>query len=77
MKDVESWTLWIRKGRCGEKQRSQSLGLGWKELLGGEEAGPGAGLVFGPAPGARAAAPGPSAQFLSLAASCSSRQLQN
>ena len=44
---------------------------------GGEEAGPGAGLVFGPAPGARAAAPGPSAELLSLAASCSSRQLQN
>ena len=39
VKDVESWTLWIRKGRCGEKQRSQSLGLGWKELLvGGKQA---------------------------------------
>ena len=37
MKDVESWTLWIRKGRCGEKQRSQSLGLGWKELLAGRK----------------------------------------
>lgn len=37
MKDVESWTLWIRKGRCGEKQCSRSLGLGWKELLGGRK----------------------------------------
>ena len=37
VKDVESWTLWIRKGRCGEKQRSQSLGLGWKELLAGRK----------------------------------------
>ena len=41
------------------------------------EAGRGADLVFGPAPGARAAAPGLSALPLSLAASCSSCQLQN
>lgn len=48
-----------QEGSCGEKQRSQSLGLGWKELLEGRKQAQvlGSSSALHPEPGLRLLGP--------------------